>query len=415
MNFMSSSSNQKEYKYMRVITYIRRNFQKITALSTHYRLKNMNLFHYYMIGDLATDSLNVNDKDFSLKLRKSLKKIEMKNTVSKNQIASAVFSGSLENKQNSKYRKFFLNIHNSFYKFWLPVYNKFSWLKKNIRNTFKVMPPNSPFKISYDIFCFFMAIVSFLFFPLHNIFWSHQDKNFVILLFLVIFFSSEIIIDLNTAYIKNGIIYYDRKKILLHSINIYKMLDIIFLYYSLEALTTNDIIEEGYYEDSEHVINALVSNLLIVYKVIKISEISIYIEDFIFNLNEKASIILRMIKLLAFNFICAHLLACSWISISFFEKKHNQTNNWAFNYDIEKNNWFEIYIYGLYFGVTTMLTVGYGDITPNSPNEVLFTIIAIIFSCCLYGYTMNTVGVILKDYNYQEKTLKYLYKEKYFW
>ena len=401
------NSYKKEFKIMKVISYLRRNFQKITSLSEKYRRKNLNIFHHYLIGDLASDALNGSEKDFAIKIAKALKRIESKNNgIQKKNIKLGNNNDKLERIQTNFYIKHYLRTYNFLYKYWVPIGNRLILVKKALRNTFKVIPPNSPIKITYDIFSFFMILFTLLFLPLQNIFWAHQNMNFFPQLMIILFFCSEIVMSFNTAYIKNGIIYYERSKIFKYSLNIHKALDILFLYFSLETLLTNDEIEQFYYEENDHVTNTQITNVLIIYKVIRMSEISIYIEDFIFNLNEKASIILRMIKLLAFNFICAHLIACCWISISFFDKRDKGVVNWASDFQLETTPWFQIYIYGLYWAVSTMLTVGYGDITAATDIEIFFSILAMIFSCCIYGYTMNTVGVILRDYKNQERYLK---------
>ncbi len=41
-----------------------------------------------------------------------------------------------------------------------------------------------------------------------------------------------------------------------------------------------------------------------------------------------------------------------------------------------------------------MITVGYGDICPITPNEKLYTIIVTLLSCGMFGYSMNTIGAI---------------------
>jgi len=41
-----------------------------------------------------------------------------------------------------------------------------------------------------------------------------------------------------------------------------------------------------------------------------------------------------------------------------------------------------------------MITVGYGDIVPNTTNEKLFAIVAMLISSGVFGYVMNRVGCI---------------------
>ncbi len=47
-----------------------------------------------------------------------------------------------------------------------------------------------------------------------------------------------------------------------------------------------------------------------------------------------------------------------------------------------------------------MLTVGYGDITPKTPLLKVFTVIAILISSGIFGYSINRIGSILHLFYY---------------
>jgi len=38
-----------------------------------------------------------------------------------------------------------------------------------------------------------------------------------------------------------------------------------------------------------------------------------------------------------------------------------------------------------------MLSVGYGDLTPKNPPEVIVTIVSMIVSCILFAYLINAL------------------------
>ena len=62
-------------------------------------------------------------------------------------------------------------------------------------------------------------------------------------------------------------------------------------------------------------------------------------------------------------------------------------------------HWFVKYTYSLYFAVTTMITVGYGDIVPTNAYEVVFVIFAMFVSCGVFAYSFNLVGDLVREFN----------------
>ena len=51
-----------------------------------------------------------------------------------------------------------------------------------------------------------------------------------------------------------------------------------------------------------------------------------------------------------------------------------------------------------------MLTVGYGDITPTTTIERVFSIVSIILTCGVFAYCMNVIGNII--HNREEKNIE---------
>jgi hypothetical protein len=61
--------------------------------------------------------------------------------------------------------------------------------------------------------------------------------------------------------------------------------------------------------------------------------------------------------------------------------------------------WFERYLYALYWAVQTSSTVGYGDLTPRNPPEVMFVTASMIIMTIGFGYFLNKIWTLFFDWN----------------
>jgi len=55
----------------------------------------------------------------------------------------------------------------------------------------------------------------------------------------------------------------------------------------------------------------------------------------------------------------------------------------------------------------TMVTVGYGDITPQNNYELVCSSVIMIISSAIFGYSINSIGLILKNINESNQKLRY--------
>ena len=72
----------------------------------------------------------------------------------------------------------------------------------------------------------------------------------------------------------------------------------------------------------------------------------------------------RLITYVFIFFILCHNLSCLWFLLAKLQEFNDQT--WVVRYDYEDSTIVEQYIAGLYFIITTITTVGYGDITSKT-------------------------------------------------
>ena len=57
------------------------------------------------------------------------------------------------------------------------------------------------------------------------------------------------------------------------------------------------------------------------------------------------------------------------------------------------------YVYAFYWGVTTMTTVGLGDLIPANIYEAVVLSCFMFVSCGTFAYMFNSIGVVLGELN----------------
>jgi len=64
--------------------------------------------------------------------------------------------------------------------------------------------------------------------------------------------------------------------------------------------------------------------------------------------------------------------------------------------NITDASWLTKYIHAFYFSTITTLTIGYGDIVPQTDLERIYVILMAMVICGLFGYTISSIGNILR-------------------
>jgi hypothetical protein len=120
------------------------------------------------------------------------------------------------------------------------------------------------------------------------------------------------------------------------------------------------------------------------YKSIKVTDWSLKYENQI-----------KILDLLFNVFIQAHVFVSHLIIkaiILFSASKINPNTNWVEAIGITEESPIIKYTYSVYFASTTMLTIGYGDVTPKCPEEIIITILIEIVAVVSFGYLLNEMG-----------------------
>ena len=96
--------------------------------------------------------------------------------------------------------------------------------------------------------------------------------------------------------------------------------------------------------------------------------------------------VLRMIFLGFWVALFAHLAACAWIALG----AGNIGPEWASQREL-------LYLRSLYWAVTTIATIGYGDVTPVTPLQTVFSIVVEVIGAGLYGYVIAIFASLIAN------------------
>ena len=78
----------------------------------------------------------------------------------------------------------------------------------------------------------------------------------------------------------------------------------------------------------------------------------------------------------------------------------NSYPNWIIKTNSQNKNLFELYLTSFYYLITTMTTVGYGDIVCYSFNELIFQIILLSVGLIIYSWIVSNIGNYIKNESY---------------
>jgi len=105
---------------------------------------------------------------------------------------------------------------------------------------------------------------------------------------------------------------------------------------------------------------------------------------------------LIIIKLALFISFVAHIFGCAWYGLATLCRDQNvEVVTWLEKKEMLDSNWEVGYLWSFYFAITTMTTIGYGDITPSNIYEVSLLIVGMLAATFTFATTFNAIGCIV--------------------
>ena len=318
------------------------------------------------------------------------------------------------NRLKDKKEKKFRNLDHRF-----PVYDSMDD-DENIDNgnlTGYSIPPNSYFILIYDIILSAFIISSYISLPLSLTYTKtfcviEPNLKKLMIKFTELLFILDILISFFRGYYNNELeVVLNNRKIIFHYLrnNFISDLFSAIPYFCI----TNNICKNNDYHLPQFSMTAkqIIIKLIMLTKLFKFNKINDVKNNRALELlYEKLSNIYHLENLVGFiltilsTFFALHIMVC--LHIFFGGLRYP---NWQNNAVVSDNKtFFSKYISSLYFIITTMSSVGYGDIVCVSFAERIFQIFLLGFGLIVYSFIITKFGNYIKE----ENKLKIILEEK---
>lgn len=100
----------------------------------------------------------------------------------------------------------------------------------------------------------------------------------------------------------------------------------------------------------------------------------------------------KLILMLTFFLLVIHMIACLW---AFVAKLDSTDDNWIFQKGFADSDTTELYIVSIYWVVTTLATVGYGDILPYNNEERIVCSLVMLIGVISYSYIISSISGLI--------------------
>ena len=104
--------------------------------------------------------------------------------------------------------------------------------------------------------------------------------------------------------------------------------------------------------------------------------------------------------------ILAHWIGCIYHYIAAIESVFYGVDNWVDSKDLNQENASYRYVISLYWAMQTVVTVGYGDVSPVTKAETWYVIFAMLVGVGVFSYITSSIADIIKEVADEETKLK---------
>ena len=266
------------------------------------------------------------------------------------------------------------------------VFSLYSLLKKKFGSFFSidVWNPYDFRKLLWNKIFFAFLIVLFFEIPLNISFHTTNQFSFVVIAMVF----CDMLINLNSAFYTSGNLVVDRKIIVQHYFSRFFAIDLLTLVITLLTLIFESSSEMDFLQFSKLLLYGNSKKLIKIHKTL----------DEKYKLYYRLAGVLEIIEQICYSVFIIHLFACGFYWVSSL-RKNFEDDSWISEMGLTKESWLKNYLFAFYWSTITIMTVGYGDVTPKNDWERVFTILTAIGGCGFFAFNVSTIGRIFEKMN----------------